>query len=53
MKTRCPSWCDRILLSHSTKDVIFQVRIAAPFLIQLYLHWVQHIEDLTGVLMFY
>ena len=29
MKTRCPSWCDRILLSHSAKDIIFQVRIAA------------------------
>ncbi|XP_046360545.1 inositol polyphosphate-5-phosphatase A-like isoform X2 [Haliotis rufescens] len=24
MKTRCPSWCDRILISHSAKDVIFQ-----------------------------
>lgn len=24
MKTRCPSWCDRILLSHSSKDIIFQ-----------------------------
>lgn len=24
MKTRCPSWCDRILLSHSAKDIIFQ-----------------------------
>ncbi|KAH3787856.1 inositol polyphosphate-5-phosphatase A-like [Dreissena polymorpha] len=23
MKTRCPSWCDRILLSHSTKDLIY------------------------------
>ncbi|XP_067656266.1 inositol polyphosphate-5-phosphatase A-like [Haliotis asinina] len=24
MKTRCPSWCDRILISHSAKDIIFQ-----------------------------
>lgn len=24
MKTRCPSWCDRVLLSQSTKDIIFQ-----------------------------
>ncbi|XP_041369413.1 inositol polyphosphate-5-phosphatase A-like isoform X2 [Gigantopelta aegis] len=24
MKTRCPSWCDRILLSHSVKDIILQ-----------------------------
>ncbi|KAK3094842.1 hypothetical protein FSP39_006936 [Pinctada imbricata] len=23
MKTRCPSWCDRILLSHSAKNIIF------------------------------
>ncbi|KAL3864925.1 hypothetical protein ACJMK2_006569 [Sinanodonta woodiana] len=23
MKTRCPSWCDRILLSHSAKNIIY------------------------------
>ncbi|XP_060559157.1 inositol polyphosphate-5-phosphatase A-like [Ruditapes philippinarum] len=23
MKTRCPSWCDRILLSNSTKDILY------------------------------
>ncbi|XP_053407882.1 inositol polyphosphate-5-phosphatase A-like isoform X2 [Mercenaria mercenaria] len=23
MKTRCPSWCDRILLSNTTKDIIY------------------------------
>jgi inositol-1,4,5-trisphosphate 5-phosphatase len=26
MKTRCPAWCDRILLSHSAKDIIQSVR---------------------------
>ncbi|KAK2840754.1 hypothetical protein Q7C36_012333 [Tachysurus vachellii] len=24
MNTRCPSWCDRILMSHSTQDVIYR-----------------------------
>ena len=27
MKTRVPSWCDRILLSHSAKDVISSVSL--------------------------
>ena len=25
MKTRCPSWCDRLLLSHSAKNIIVHV----------------------------
>ncbi|GAA6106791.1 inositol polyphosphate-5-phosphatase A isoform X2 [Tachysurus ichikawai] len=24
MNTRCPSWCDRILMSHSTQDVVYR-----------------------------
>lgn len=24
MNTRCPAWCDRILMSHSAKDIILR-----------------------------
>lgn len=26
MNTRCPAWCDRILMSHSAKDIILRTR---------------------------
>lgn len=36
MNTRCPSWCDRILMSSSAKDLILKVRLQTllqpPFL---------------------
>lgn len=25
MNTRCPAWCDRILMSHSARDIIYRV----------------------------
>lgn len=28
MNTRCPSWCDRILMSHNARDVIYRVSTA-------------------------
>lgn len=28
MNTRCPSWCDRILMSHSAQDIIYRVGVA-------------------------
>ncbi|CAC5356008.1 E3.1.3.56 [Mytilus coruscus] len=30
MKTRCPSWCDRLLLSHSAKNIIVQNETVVP-----------------------
>ncbi|KAG2469540.1 I5P1 phosphatase, partial [Polypterus senegalus] len=26
MNTRCPSWCDRVLMSHSAKVLIYRVK---------------------------
>lgn len=36
MNTRCPSWCDRILMSHSARDIIYRVRSAPSSTIVLF-----------------
>lgn len=34
MNTRCPAWCDRILLSASARDLVLKVSPNLPLLIQ-------------------
>lgn len=34
MNTRCPAWCDRILLSASARDLVLKVSLNMPLLIQ-------------------
>lgn len=28
MNTRCPAWCDRILMSHNAQDIVYRVSAA-------------------------
>uniref|UniRef100_A0A8C9RCJ5 inositol-polyphosphate 5-phosphatase n=1 Tax=Scleropages formosus TaxID=113540 RepID=A0A8C9RCJ5_SCLFO len=46
MNTRCPAWCDRILMSSSAKDLVLKVTVGRPamclmnpFVIYLVLRW--------------
>ena len=60
MNTRCPAWCDRILLSPSARDLVLKVSLILTLLIQFiafksqipsYLHQnVTTPPSLTGVL---
>lgn len=34
MNTRCPAWCDRILLSASARDLVLKVSLNTPLVIQ-------------------
>ncbi|KAG7229877.1 hypothetical protein INR49_012401 [Caranx melampygus] len=35
MNTRCPAWCDRILMSSSARDLVLKVSMTLPLLVQL------------------
>lgn len=39
MNTRCPAWCDRILLSASARELVLKVSLNLPLLIQFRGFW--------------
>lgn len=40
MNTRCPAWCDRILLSASARDLVLKVSLNMSLVIQFRSFWI-------------